>query len=300
MMALTQRADERAAQPADPKEVLPRIADLCRITFPREITLHCTVEADLGCVPISGGDLEQILLNLLFNARDAISAASGVGHQIAMHAVRARDGDKTAMIEICVRDAGTGMSETVRARAFEAFFTTKPPHKGSGLGLAYAAERVREAGGSLSCESSPGKGACFTLRVPERAAPAATAAAPATEQPAPAVSILIVDDEPMVRNVVRHLLQREGHRVIEADSAARARQLLREEGAGIGLVILDQSMPHESGLDALPSLRALTTAPIALFTGMVTSVPPGVSAVLEKPARANELRRLVNEVLAKR
>jgi two-component system cell cycle sensor histidine kinase/response regulator CckA len=300
MMALTQRADERTSQPADPKEVLSRVADICRITFPREITVQCSVDPDLGSVPISGGDLEQILLNLLFNARDAISAASGVGHQIEMRAARARDAGQTATIEIRVRDTGIGMSEAVRARAFEPFFTTKPPHKGSGLGLAYAADRVRDVGGSISCESTPGKGSCFTLRVPERAQLAAQAAEPAPERTAPSVKILIVDDEPMVRSIVRQLLQREGHRVIEADSAARARELLRDEGDDLGLVILDQSMPYESGIDALPSLRALTTAPIALFTGMVTSVPPGISTVLEKPARANELRRMVNDVLAKR
>ena len=107
--------------------------------------------------------------------------------------------------------------------------------------------------------------------------------------------ILLVDDEPLVRRIVRRLLERDGYSVQEAANAQEARQAL-EQGR-VNLVILDQSMPGETGIHAFSSLRALTDAPIVLFTGMVPSVPEGFAAILEKPARPEDLRRVVMTTL---
>ena len=109
--------------------------------------------------------------------------------------------------------------------------------------------------------------------------------------------ILLVDDEPLVRRTVRRLLEREGYKVLEASNAQEARQVLRD--GSVDLVILDQSMPGEAGILAFPSLRALTPAPIVLFTGMVPSVPEGFAGILQKPARPEELRRMVTAALAR-
>ena len=109
--------------------------------------------------------------------------------------------------------------------------------------------------------------------------------------------VLLVDDESLVRRTVRRLLEREGYKVLEAANAQEARQVL--QGNSVDLVILDQSMPGEAGIQAFPSLRALTPAPIVLFTGMVPSVPEGFAAILEKPARPEDLRRMVSAALAR-
>jgi CheY-like chemotaxis protein len=110
----------------------------------------------------------------------------------------------------------------------------------------------------------------------------------------------LVDDEPLVRGVLRRLLEREGHVVLEAGSAEQAREVLRSPESAVEVVILDQSMPRETGIQALPSLRALTRAPVVLFTGMAPEVSPEVDALLEKPARPEELERVLRAVLAKR
>jgi two-component system cell cycle sensor histidine kinase/response regulator CckA len=197
------------------------------------------------------------------------------------------------MVQLRVKDSGIGMTAEVRARLFEPFFTTKPPHKGSGLGLANVAERVHHAGGTLQCDSLPGKGTTFTVLLPVREAPRVDATVP--KPPAIPVAsnqvILLVDDEPLVRRTVRRLLERDGYSVQEAANAQEARQALQR--GRVDLVILDQSMPGEAGVHAFPSLRALTEAPIVLFTGMVPSVPEGFAAILEKPARPEDLRRMI-------
>jgi CheY-like chemotaxis protein len=110
---------------------------------------------------------------------------------------------------------------------------------------------------------------------------------------------LLVDDEPFVRKIVRQVLERDRCSVLEAASAAEAREVLEREGARVDLIILDHSMPSESGVQAVPSLRRLTTAPIVLFTGMAPELPAGIDAVLEKPARPAEIQSLVREVLQK-
>jgi CheY-like chemotaxis protein len=191
------------------------------------------------------------------------------------------------------------MTDDVRARLFEPFFTTKPPHKGSGLGLANVAERVRSAGGTLACESAPGAGTRFTIRLATREAPPPRVAPPREPAAAPAANqvVLLVDDEPLVRRTVRRLLEREGYKVLEAANAQEARQVL--QSSSVDLVILDQSMPGEAGIHAFPSLRALTPAPIVLFTGMVPAVPAGFAAILEKPARPEDLRRMVTTALGR-
>jgi DNA-binding response OmpR family regulator len=111
--------------------------------------------------------------------------------------------------------------------------------------------------------------------------------------------VLIVDDEPLVRNVTAAMLRDEGYATLEAGSAAEARSILDEQGATVRLIVLDVSMPRESGVQALPTLRARTGAPIVMFTGWATDVPEGADAVLTKPARGDELYAVVRTMLDK-
>jgi len=160
--------------------------------------------------------------------------------------------------------------------------------------------RVQEAGGRLDCQSAPGRGATFTLSLPvgvAAVAPAAPASSPQPAVPRFSETILLVDDEPLVRNVVARVLRSQRYEIVEASSAEGARQALKTHGPRIKLVLLDQSMPAETGLEALPSLKSLCPSPIILFTGLATDLPEGVAALLEKPARPAELLRLVREVL---
>ena len=159
---------------------------------------------------------------------------------------------------------------------------------------------MRDAGGSIHCDSTPGVGTTFTLLLPERVVPAR----PPTPSPVrvlPTVTsaaILLVDDEAPVRRTIRRLLERDGYTILEASHAQEARELLAR--TSVALVILDQSMPNETGVHAFPSLRALTDAPVVLYSGMAPVAPAGIAAVLEKPARPDDLRQLVRSLLATR
>jgi|GEM_PF-1122998 len=301
LLSLTRRDDSVSEGRADLLAVVARVMNICRATFPREIELRNEVRAGLGHVSMAPSVLQQVLLNLLFNARDAILASSGTQREIIVSAERLLAEGHAGVIELHVRDTGIGMSDAVRARVFEPFFTTKPPLKGSGLGLASAAERVREAGGTLRCESTPNIGTKFALQLSQLNPPTAnTTAPPALEQPSLAnETLLLVDDEPLVRSVLRRLLEQDGYRILEAASADDARAVLKR-GLKVDLLILDQSMPGETGTQAQPSLRALTAAPMLLFTGMAPELPQGFAGILEKPARYEELQRVVRQALAER
>ncbi|HKO49778.1 MAG TPA: ATP-binding protein [Polyangiaceae bacterium] len=300
LLLLTQRGASRSSTTADPLDVVARVIGICRVTFPREICLEHHVEGPVGHVSMQATDLEQVLLNLLFNARDALDASLGPLRQASIDLRRVLDDSGSPAIELRVSDTGVGMHEDVQTRVFEPFFSTKPPHKGSGLGLANVAERVRDAGGSIRCESALGEGTTFTLLLPERSVPASAPASPPVPI-APCVTgtvVLLVDDEAPVRRTIRRLLERDGYTILEAGHAQEARELLAH--TPVALVILDQSMPNETGIHAFPSLRKLTDAPVVLYSGMLPVAPPGIAAVLEKPARPDDLRRLVKSVLAKR
>jgi PAS domain S-box-containing protein len=291
------RGPQVGAEPCDPKEVVTRLANLCRLTFPKEIELQTCIEPGTGLVAMPASDLEQVVLNLLLNARDAVlEAPTGPRRiQVLLDSVSKPPGH----VRIRVVDTGVGMSAAVRDQIYVPFFTTKSLQRGSGLGLASALSRVREATGQLECQSTLGAGATFTLLLPESLlAPMQTVLSSVPVSGArSAETILVVDDEAMVRNVVSHVLRKQDYAVVEASSAARAREVLREYGARIELILLDQSMPGESGLDAVPSLQQLSAAPIVLFTGLATQIPAGVSVLLEKPARPAELLRVVRECL---
>jgi CheY-like chemotaxis protein len=190
------------------------------------------------------------------------------------------------------------MSPEVQARVFEPFFTTKPAHRGSGLGLADALVRVRAAEGTITCQSTDGEGSTFTLLLPEAPAPLPATAPAAAPLGSHGEMILLVDDEQAVRAVVARLLRQQGYKTTEARSAEEARAALSSHGADIKLILLDQSMPHESGTEALPSLKRLSDAPVVLFTGGMAELPPGAASLLEKPATAADLLRTVRDLIA--
>lgn len=299
LFLLTQRGASQPFAPADPSEVVARVLGICRLTFPREMSIQHHAGAQVGHVSMQATDLEQILLNLLFNARDALEAVPGPRKEITIDLLRVLGDNDSPMVELRVSDTGGGMDEHVRARIFEPSCTTKSAHR-AGLGLANVAERVRDAGGSIRCASVLGLGTTFTVLIRGLIEPvSATTSTPVSDAPVPADSvILLVDDEAPVRRVVRRLLECEGYAILEASHAEEAREVLAR--TQVALVILDQSMPNETGVHAFPSLRALTDAPVVLYTGLVPLVPPGIAAVLEKPALPEALRRLVKSVLAAR
>jgi PAS domain S-box-containing protein len=298
LMALTVRRGNGSPNSCDPRDVVERTVAICQATFPREIQLTFTVEPGVGPVAMETSDLDQVVLNLLFNARDALEHTRGHDRLIEVKLDRVSGPGGARQVRLRVRDTGAGMSAAVQARMFEPFFSTKSAHRGSGLGLADALSRVRAAGGKLECLSAEGAGTTFTLLLPEGRH--VTSTSPPAGQPragSPSETILIVDDEPAVRGAVARQLVLNGYRVLEAAGADEARVVLSANRQAVRLVLLDQSMPQESGLEALPSLRRLSDAPVVMFTGGAGELPPGAAALLEKPATASELLRTIRFLL---
>lgn len=271
MLALAGRRATGPVEPANLREVSSRIEAICRMTFPREIALESRIAEDIGFVTMPATDLEQVLFNLLFNARDAIEDSKRQVRKIQLTAERIAP---DAGVRVRVTDTGVGIPDAVRARMFEPFFTTKSPQRGTGLGLPTALARAREAGGALECEQTSEEGTTFSLVLPAASPPRP---APVEARPEPSKhrkTVLLVDDEPLVRQAVKQLLEHEGYNVIEAGSADQARRLLERSAAPVDAILLDQSMPFESGLEAAPSIRALSAAPIILFTGLAPEQTP--------------------------
>jgi hypothetical protein len=232
--------------------------------LPEDVTMTLHTCAETATLRADRSQVEQVVLNLVVNARDAMPR--GGGEIVVETAIVATDeipadtlphgeslGEASHWVRLCVRDSGLGMTEDVRARLFEPFFTTKA--QGTGLGLSTAFGIVCQSGGRIRVESTLGQGATFEVffpmsRVAGRASPEG-ALAPAAEAPAGA-TILLVEDEAATLRLLTRVLEQSGYRVIAAGSAEEARAAASRHEGTIDLLLTDVVMPGESG----PSLAA--------------------------------------------
>ncbi len=213
----------------------------------------------LGEVPLSASSLQQVLLNLVLNARDAMPRGGWI--QIEARRVEVREGDASGLrpgshVEISVRDHGTGMSEETRRRLFEPFFTTKEPGRGTGLGLATSLGIVKEAGGIIEVDTEEGKGSVFRVilpRVPIRV----TAARVAKRRIAPAgrSRVLLVDQDAELVALLSRRLAARGHEVIAAATPLEARQQAASFPGAVDVVLAALELGAEHGVAALGEVR---------------------------------------------
>jgi signal transduction histidine kinase/CheY-like chemotaxis protein/sensor domain CHASE-containing protein len=259
---------------------------ICGATFDRRIRIVTRVDDGLPAVEGDAGQLEQALLNLCINARDAMPA----GGTLTMRAQRATIDVQAALVMrdiapgeyviVSVADDGVGMDDAVKQRIFEPFFTTKERGKGTGLGLAMVFAFARNVGGALTVDSSPGEGARFDLYLhasllpPTPIAPRRHSGAISTRNALDARDaaplILLVDDEAGLREMLRMVLEFEGFAVREAEHGEAAVRCVQEEGSAIAAMLLDVQMPVMNGVDAYARIRAIAPElPIVLGTGFV-------------------------------
>jgi len=258
----------------------------------------------LGVVPpvkIDPGQLEQIVLNLIVNARDAMSQGGIIDlrtYSVTLSAgregiLRTAPGD---YVVLEVQDKGCGMNEDTLAHIFEPFFTTKGKDKGTGLGLATVFGIVKQAGGDIDVTSAPGKGSVFRVFLPVSLEPVSKNVTLSRSTPLnTSASVLVIDDQPIVRRVARRHLERLGYRAIEAADKDQALRIVREDDR-IGVVLTDVIMPDTNGKELVKAIRQLRPDMRVVFmSGYPDDVIAG-NGVLEAGARYLEKSRFSDDL----
>jgi signal transduction histidine kinase/ActR/RegA family two-component response regulator len=294
------RKQEVAVQPVDANRTIRGMRDLLTRTLGPEVKLHCALQDGLSPVLADPAQLELALLNLAVNARDAMPG----GGDLTIRTEPACD-DTGAGVAIVVADTGEGMTEDVRTRALEPFFTTKGPGRGTGLGLSMVYGFVTEVGGALAIDSAPGQGTTVRLLLREAASlPAAEAAPPPALAAMRPIRVLLVDDDAAVRLSTRSMLEDLGHTVQEADGGPAALAVLAEDRC-FDLVLLDYAMPLMNGAQAATAITRLwPAAPLLFMTGYVENdgLRPWSSQgyrTLHKPFSALELAAAVQHATSR-
>jgi PAS domain S-box-containing protein len=264
-----------------------------------------------GRVKVDVGSLEQVIMNLVVNARDAVDGGGRITIETGiarLDAGTARDHGTTPgeRVFFAVSDTGSGMSDEVAARAFEPFFTTKPVGKGTGLGLAMCEGIVRQAGGHISLDSRPGLGSTFRVFLPRAAdEPSTPIAKPSTSSPAGGrETLLIVEDEPLILRMARRVLGDLGYTVLTASDGYEALDVFERHAGDIRLLITDVVMPKMSGRELAarvaalrPDIRVLYSSGYAADTiGDDGVLGEGIS-LLPKPYLPSRLAGAVRDIL---
>jgi len=278
-----------------------------------QITLKTIVPPDLPSIFGDPGQIEQAILNIAVNARDAMPDGGRLTMALAVveideaYARVHRPMQPGRHVELSISDTGHGMSPETQAHIFEPFFTTKGVGKGTGLGLAMVYGTVKQSGGYIFVDSELGRGSTFRLYFP----PARHQQAPAAE-PSPHVEaaasklILVVEDEGPVRNLVVTALRRKGYQVLHASSGADALAIAGAESRTIDLLLTDASMPGMSGIDLARSLRQQRPDILVVIMSGYTSDTLNLGSLgeaimlLPKPFTPRELQQKIGEALGGR
>jgi two-component system cell cycle sensor histidine kinase/response regulator CckA len=296
----------------DAHEVVAGIEKMLRRLIGEDVEILTDLAADPSWVKVDPGQLEQVIMNLAVNARDAMPRGGRL--TIATRNIDSKepvDLEETAgrlprpRVAISISDTGDGISPKVKPHLFEPFFTTKAVGKGTGLGLATVYGIVKQSGGDVTVESEPGKGATFTVVLPSRPAPRRRGSGASLHAlPRGTETVLVVEDEDAVRRIVKIALESTGYRVIEARSGSEALEAARAQAGKIDILVTDVVMPEMSGREVAARITETHPGTRILYMSGYTDdavvrhgiVESGV-AFLQKPFSPLALARKVREVL---
>jgi CheY-like chemotaxis protein len=302
-----------ARQVVDLNEVVSGMERMLRPLLGEDIVLDITLAEALGGIEADYGQLEQVVMNLALNARDAMRGGGRLSletrhAELAEGEARKRYGADVpagAYVMLVVSDTGHGMTPDVKAHLFEPFYTTKPPTQNTGLGLTTVYGIVVQSGGYLWVDSEPGQGArfhfCFPWTAPEgaRVGPADVPAALGGSE-----TVLVVEDEAGVRALALRALREQGYTVLEASNGREALSLAERAGSPIDLVLTDVVMPEMGGLELVERLAAIRPTVSFIYMSGYTEadkLQPGIRDAeipfLQKPFSAESLALRVRESL---
>lgn len=245
-----------------------------------DIEIATTLREGLEPVIADPGQIEQVVVNLVINARDAMPQGGRITIETSnveldpQHASQDFPVVPGRYVLLAVADTGTGMDEETKARVFEPFFTTKEPGKGTGLGLSTAYGIVKQSGGYIWVYSEPGRGSCFKVYLPQVKAKSAVSPSAPLRDPKSfhgSETILLVEDETPLRRMTCEMLQCHGYTVLEAGNAARALELAEGHPGSIHLLLTDVVMPGMSGSELAKKLASLRPGMKVLFMSGYTT-----------------------------
>lgn len=296
----------------DLNDTVTSLSEMLTRLIGEHIELVSLLDIGLGRVKADPGQIEQVIMNLVINGRDAMPKGgtltiktTNVEIDEAL-APLLSDVQPGSYVMLTVSDTGHGMDEETQSHIFEPFFTTKDLGKGTGLGLASVYGIVKQSGGSISVQSEPGRGTTFTIYLPRVAesTPILQKSEPAREPGRGSETILLVEDEEAVRTLIRESLEEAGYRVLEASHGTEALMLSAQHAGPIHLLLTDVVMPHVSGRELADLLvYARPGTKVLYMTGYTDDIvlqqgrlEPGMS-VIHKPVPPEALLRKVREVL---
>jgi len=311
LLAFSQKS-ETEKRATDLHDVTSDAIDLARRTFDRRIVVETHFEADASTIVAEPNLVQNAILNLMINARDAMPEGGRIfvtSRDVTLDGpTAARTGtglDAGDYIVLVVADEGEGIPPAIMQRIFEPFFTTKAPGKGTGLGLAAVYGIVREHGGAIAVESQLGKGSTFSLYFPTTGERSRTTTRP--EVVRGEGTLLLCDDDTMVRSPLAIAFADLGYVVVEASTGSEAVALIEAAPGRFDLVLLDMNMPVLNGRDAIPAIvRAAPTTPILVASGYLTDADVdelrvrGARAIVRKPFTFAEIAHVVANELSVR
>lgn len=294
--------------------VIHEVENLVRHTFDRRIQIALDLAEETWPVMADANQIEQVVMNMMVNAKDALPVGGCITLSTSNVAITPEQAERMQgakggqFVRISVTDDGHGMSEDVKSKIFEPFFTTKEQGKGTGLGLATSFGIVQQHGGWITCDSLPGKGTTFHIFLPRHEGPEEVlvpGVAPAAARGG-GETILLVDDEVVVRAVAESVLKKLGYRIVTASDGEEALEMLARLDGAIDLVMMDMTMPRLSGKDTFRAMRhgLARNIPVLICSGYLMdtedfeaetgSVPNGF---LQKPYDVQEMARSIRQVL---
>jgi two-component system cell cycle sensor histidine kinase/response regulator CckA len=293
----------------DLNDVVAEAERMLRRVIGEDITFVSRLAPVVSRVTADRGQIEQVLVNLVVNARDAMPAGgvltvATADEEVSVSEATMRGIRPGAYVTLRVHDTGTGMDDATRSRIFEPFFTTKPVGRGTGLGLATVYGVVHQSGGFVVVDSAPGDGSTFTIYLPRTAHAECSRGMPRSDAiQRGSETVLLVEDEDEVRAVARRVLEEAGYTVLEAANAAEALETFDRSSDSIAMLVSDVVMPGLNGHELCQMLRLRAPRLPTLFVSGYSFDARGSSSAfddesfLEKPYDPAELARRVRSII---
>jgi PAS domain S-box-containing protein len=288
-------------------DMIAEISKLLKETFPKTITISTSLQQDLPSIVADASQIHQVLLNLCVNARDAMPKRGTLSistRTIEGEAISSRFAKATARqyVQIEVADTGIGMDESTRQRIFEPFFTTKGPGKGTGLGLAVVFGIVEHHSGFIDVRSAPGEGTSLSvyLPIPERALEEVQVARTSPEEiPGGTETVLIIEDEETLRELLKAFLVSKGYTVLTAEDGMQGVEMYQSHQKEIAVVLSDMGLPILSGQDVFRKIREINSEAKVIFASGF--IDPGTKSEMYSAGLKNFIQKpyMQDEVLTK-